>query len=95
MDRGRLQVEVEVKDIQLQQKDDQIQRQSIELQEKAAQLERQQRELQTLTVKGNAYFYFKEKYIMVPYTLIVRRTKVSCRQRWRLRMLKLSGSRES
>ena len=56
MDRGRLQVEVEVKDIQLKQKDDQIQRQSIELQEKNVQLERQQKELQTLTVKGDAYY---------------------------------------
>ena len=53
-------MEVEVKDIQLQQKDDQLQRQNIELQEKAAQLKRQQRELQTSTVR-KCVFYFKER----------------------------------
>ena len=52
-----MQVVVEAKDTQLQQKDGQIEQQGAELQEKATQISRQQRELQTLRVRNWGKIY--------------------------------------
>lgn len=71
-------------EVQLQRKDDQIQQQGKELQE-------QQRELQTLRVRKwtfSAIYMYEDIMITPVCTLVVRRTKEDCRQRW---MVKFSN----
>ena len=79
---GCMQAEVEAKDGQIQQ-------QGTELEEGVIQLNRQQRELQTLRVR-NGYSTVQ----ISNDSIHVRRTEEGCRQRWRLRTLKLSSSKE-
>ena len=81
--------QLQQKDDQLQHKDDQIQRQATELRERTL---RQQRELQTLRVREWIFHIGRESDFTL--ALVVRRTEEDCRQRWRLRMLKMTGSRE-
>ena len=91
-----LQVEMEAKDIQLQQKDtqlQQIQQQGTELQEKTLQLNRQLTEVQTLRVR-KLVFYCRKGSDSIR-ALVIRRTRKACKQRLKLRMLRLTCRGES
>ena len=66
-----------------------------QLQQRTLQLNRQLMEVQTLRVRKWIFYCIGNIMTLSTRALVIRRTKEGCRQKWRLRMLRLTGNREN